>query len=76
MMKEIPMRKVIALEFVTLDGVMQAPGAPQEDTEGSFNYGGWTVPLFQSDERLGVIMHEQMTKTRALLLGRKTYETE
>lgn len=66
------MRKVIVLEFVTLDGVIQAPGGPQEDTDGGFNYGGWIVPY--SDERLGAIMHEQMTKTRALLLGRKTYE--
>jgi len=66
------MRKVVVLEFVTLDGVMQAPGGPQEDTDGSFNYGGWVVP--HSDERLGAIMHEQMTRTRALLLGRKTYE--
>ena len=66
------MRKVIVLEFVTLDGVMQAPGGPQEDTDGSFNYGGWVEP--HSDERMGAIMHEHMTRTRALLLGRKTYE--
>lgn len=66
------MRKVIVLMFVTLDGVMQAPGGPQEDNDGGFNYGGWIVPHF--DERGGAIMQEQMTKTRALLLGRKTYE--
>lgn len=66
------MRKIIVLSFVTLDGVMQAPGGPQEDTDGGFHYGGWTVPHF--DERSGAIMHEQMTRTRALLLGRKTYE--
>ena len=66
------MRKVIVLEFVTLDGVMQAPGGPQEDTDGGFSYGGWVVPY--SDERLGAIMHEQMARTRALLLGRKTYD--
>jgi len=66
------MRKIIVVEFVTLDGVMQAPGGPQEDTDGGFNYGGWVVPHF--DERGGAIMHEQMTRTRALLLGRKTYE--
>lgn len=66
------MRKIIVLTFVTLDGVMQAPGGPQEDTDGGFNYGGWVVPHF--DERFGAIMHEQMTGTRALLLGRKTYE--
>lgn len=66
------MRKIIVLTFVSLDGVMQAPGGPQEDTDGSFTYGGWVVPHF--DERLGAIMHEQMTKPRDLLLGRKTYE--
>jgi dihydrofolate reductase len=66
------MRKIIVLTFVTLDGVMQAPGGPQEDTEGSFKYGGWVVPHL--DERGGAIMHEQMTKPRDLLLGRKTYE--
>jgi len=66
------MRKIIVLTFVSLDGVMQAPGGPQEDTDGGFKYGGWAVPHF--DERLGVIMHEQMTKPRDLLLGRKTYE--
>lgn len=66
------MRKIIVLTFVTLDGVMQAPGGPQEDTDGGFKYGGWVVPHFE--ERLGAIMHEQMTKPRDLLLGRKTYE--
>lgn len=66
------MRKIIVLTFVSLDGVMQAPGGPQEDTDGSFKYGGWVVPHF--DEHLGAIMHEQMTKPRDLLLGRKTYE--
>lgn len=66
------MRKIIILEFVSLDGVIQAPGGPQEDTEGSFKYGGWVVPY--ADERFGAIMQEQMSRTRALLLGRKTYE--
>ena len=66
------MRKVIVLLFVTLDGVIQAPGGPQEDTDGGFIYGGWVAP--HSDERLGAIMREQMTGMRALLLGRKTYE--
>ena len=65
------MRKIIVVTFVTLDGIMQAPGGPQEDTEGSFRYGGWVVPHF--DERLGAVMHEQMTTPRALLLGRRTY---
>jgi len=66
------MRKIIVVTFVTLDGVIQAPGGPQEDTEGGFQYGGWIVPHF--DEQLGTVMHEQMARTRALLLGRKTYE--
>lgn len=66
------MRKIIVLTFVTLDGVIRAPGGPQEDTDGGFKYGGWIVPYF--DERGGAIMQEQMAKTRALLLGRKTYE--
>ena len=66
------MRKIIVVEFVTIDGVIQAPGGPQEDSDGNFKHGGWVVPY--SDEWLGAIMHEQMTRTRALLLGRKTYE--
>jgi dihydrofolate reductase len=66
------MRHVIVLSFISLDGVMQAPGGPEEDTSGGFRYGGWTVPYF--DDYLGAIMSEQMTATRALLLGRKTFE--
>lgn len=66
------MRKIILLTFVTLDGVMQGPGGPEEDTSGGFTSGGWTVPLF--DESLGQIMAEQMSKPFDLLLGRKTYE--
>ncbi len=66
------MRKIIVLSFITLDGVMQAPGAPKEDTSGNFTYGGWTVPYF--DEFLGQIMTEQMGKPFDLLLGRKTFE--
>ncbi len=66
------MRKVIVLTFVTLDGVMQAPGGPQEDVSGNFKFGGWTVPYF--DETLGQIMVEQMGHPFDLLLGRKTFE--
>lgn len=65
------MRKIIVLEFLTLDGVMQAPGGPKEDTSGGFKYGGWTVPYF--DEESGKEMAKQM-KPADLLLGRKTYE--
>jgi dihydrofolate reductase len=66
------MRRLIVLTFVTLDGVMQAPGGPQEDTDGDFKYGGWLVPYF--DERGGAIMNTQMTRPLDLLLGRRTYE--
>jgi len=66
------MRKIIVLTFITLDGVMQAPGGPNEDTSGGFKYGGWTVPYF--DEYLGNIMAEQMSGPFDLLLGRKTFE--
>jgi len=67
------MRKIIVIEFITLDGVMQAPGGPEEDTSGGFKYGGWTVPYF--DEFAGKIMGEQMSlKQSELLLGKKTYE--
>jgi len=66
------MRKIIVLTFVTLDGVMQAPGGPEEDTSGGFKYGGWLVPHF--DDVLGQAMGEQMGRPFDLLLGRKTYE--
>lgn len=57
---------------MSLDGVMQAPGGPSEDTSGGFEHGGWTVPYF--DESLGETMGEQMSKPFDLLLGRKTFE--
>lgn len=60
------------LSFISLDGVMQAPGGPEEDTSGGFKYGGWTAPFF--DETAGKIMGEQMTPPFELLLGRKTYD--
>jgi dihydrofolate reductase len=67
------MRKLIVIEFITLDGVMQAPGGPEEDTSEGFKYGGWIVPY--SDDFLGNVMREQMSLERAeLLLGRTTYE--
>ena len=66
------MRKIIVLTFITLDGVMQGPGGPTEDTSGNFTYGGWTVPYF--DDFLGQEMSEQMSKPFDLLLGRKTFE--
>ncbi len=66
------MRKIIITTFLTLDGVMQAPGGPEEDTSGDFKYGGWTVPYF--DEFSNKAMNEQMKQPFALLLGRKTFE--
>lgn len=66
------MRKIVILSFISLDGVMQAPGGPEEDTSGNFQYGGWTVPYF--DEFAGKIMDEQMSVPFDLLLGRKTYD--
>jgi dihydrofolate reductase len=65
------MRKIILLSFITLDGVMQAPGGPQEDTSGDFAYGGWVTPYF--DEEAGELMDKQM-QPADLLLGRKTYD--
>jgi dihydrofolate reductase len=66
------MRKVIASAFVSLDGVMQAPGGPAEDPTGGFRFGGWTAPYF--DESLGGTMGEMFGRPLSLLLGRKTYD--
>ncbi len=67
------MRKLVVIEFITLDSVMQAPGGPEEDTSGGFKYGGWVAPYF--DEFSGKVMGEQMSLERCeLLLGQKTYE--
>ena len=66
------MRKLIVLSFITLDGVMQAPGGPGEDDSGGFKYGGWSVGYF--DDFLGNVMTEQMGHPFDLLLGRKTYD--
>jgi dihydrofolate reductase len=66
------MRKIIVGMFLTLDGVMQAPGDPQEDTEGGFKHGGWQVPYFDADA--GKILAESMAETYGLLLGRVTYQ--
>jgi len=66
------MRKLIVTTFVTLDGIMQAPGGPEEDYTGSFTSGGWSVKYW--DDMLGQFMDEAMAKPNELLLGRKTYE--
>ena len=68
------MRRIVVLSFITLDGVMQAPGGPEEDTSNGFEYGGWTAPFFyEADEAAGKLMEKQM-KSADLLLGRKTFE--
>lgn len=66
------MRKIVVLSFISLDGVMQAPGGPEEDTSGGFRYGGWTVPYW--DDFSGKVMSQQMSMPFDLLLGRKTYD--
>jgi len=66
------MRKIIVLSFISLDGIMQAPGGPEEDTSGGFKCGGWTVPYF--DDFSGKVMEGQMKQPFCLLLGRKTYD--
>jgi dihydrofolate reductase len=66
------MSRISVVNHVTLDGVMQAPGRPGEDTRGGFEHGGWAVPYF--DEVLGRAMGERMTSDGAMLLGRRTYE--
>jgi dihydrofolate reductase len=65
-------RKLVVGSFMTLDGVVQAPGAPNEDQDGGFAHGGWTVPLF--DDELGQRMVALTERADALLLGRRTYE--
>ncbi len=66
------MRNLVVLSFLTLDGVMQAPGGPEEDPSGGFSHGGWSVNYF--DDAVGESMSESMAKPFDLVLGRKTYE--
>lgn len=66
------MRKLIVFSFISLDGVMQAPGGPEEDPTGGFKHGGWVFPYF--DDFLGKVMDKQMNRPFDLLLGRRTYE--
>jgi dihydrofolate reductase len=65
------MRKIIVLSMISLDGVLQAPGGPEEDTSGDFKYGGWTEPY--NDETYGKAVQEEL-KPADYLLGRKTFE--
>ena len=66
------MRKIIVLEHISIDGVIQAPGGPEEDPSGGFAYGGWISPY--SDEILGTALRKQMNSQFDLLLGRKTFD--
>jgi len=66
------MRKLVTITFVTLDGIMQAPGGPGEDDSGGFEWGGWSVNYW--DDMMGQVMGENFAKQPELLLGRKTYE--
>ncbi len=66
------MGKLIVTEFVTLDGVAQAPGGPDEDRDGGFSHGGWQAPV--ADPESGQVIFEQASSMGALLLGRRTYE--
>jgi dihydrofolate reductase len=67
------MRKLIVSEFVSLDGVMQAPGGKDEDRDGGFEYGGWTLPFWHDD--IGQSFVALMNQCDAFLLGRRTYLT-
>ncbi len=66
------MRKVVVLEHISLDGVIQAPGGPEEDTSGGFAHGGWIAPY--GDEISGTLLRKQMNSPFDLLVGRKTFE--
>jgi dihydrofolate reductase len=66
------MRELIVAEFITLDGVIQAPGSANEDTEGGFQHGGWTMPYWHDD--IGAHFFQAMAQADAFLLGRKTWQ--
>jgi dihydrofolate reductase len=67
------MRNLIVAEFVSLDGVMQAPGGAEEDMDGGFAHGGWTMPYWHDD--MGATLLEEINQADTLLLGRKTWQT-
>jgi dihydrofolate reductase len=70
--RELPMSKVVVVESLSLDGVMQGPGRPEEDVRGGFEHGGWAIPY--NDEVMGRVMGERMAQGGPLVLGRRTYE--
>ncbi len=65
--------RVVISDFISLDGVAQAPGGPEEDTDGGFAHGGWSMPFFDFDT-MGAAIGEAMATTRALLFGRRTWQ--
>ncbi len=67
------MRKLVVAEFMSLDGVMQAPGGAEEDTEGGFAHGGWTLPYWHDD--IGTQLFAEISTASAFLYGRKTWQT-
>ncbi|POX37450.1 deaminase [Streptomyces sp. Ru73] len=66
--------RIVVSEFMSLDGVVQAPGGPEEDTDGGFAHGGWSHPFFDA-EVMGPALNDAMARTEALLFGRRTWQT-
>lgn len=66
--------RIVLSHFMSLDGVVQAPGGPEEDTDGGFGHGGWSMPYFDP-EAMGSVIDEVMATTEALLFGRRTWQT-
>ena len=65
--------RIILSDFISLDGVVQAPGGKDEDTDGEFQHGGWSMPFFDP-ESMGAVIGEGMAHTEALLFGRRTWD--
>jgi len=65
--------RIILSDFISLDGVVQAPGGKDEDTDGEFHHGGWSAPFFD-DDSMGAVIGEVMDRTEALLFGRRTWD--
>ena len=66
--------RIVISDFISLDGVVQAPGGTQEDTDGGFSHGGWSLPYFDVGA-MGPVLEDVMQRTEALLFGRRTWET-
>jgi dihydrofolate reductase len=66
--------RIVISEFISLDGVVQGPGGPEEDTDGGFEHGGWSMPFFDPDV-MGATIAEVSARTDALLYGRRTWQT-